>query len=133
MANPFETQGMFSWFELVCDDTQAAKEFYGEVIGWEFEQDSNNPDYTLIKTEGCEHPIAGIFPKSGLMVEDKNIPSHWGCYVTVTDIEKKVEKVKGLGGNVIVPPTAIPKIGKFAVIQDPQGAVLSLMEYDMEM
>jgi len=132
MANPYETQGMFSWFELVCDDTQKAKEFYAQVVGWEFEEDSEYPEYTLIKAQGNEYPIAGILPKSQLMIPDQNIPSHWGCYITVTDIEEKVAKVAQLGGNIIVPPTPVPKIGTFAVIQDPQGAVVSLMEYSMK-
>jgi len=130
MANPFSTKGMFSWFELICDDTKQAKAFYSEVIGWEFETDSNNPDYTLVKTKGNDHPIAGILPKSALMTTDKAIPSHWGCYITVTDIEKRMEKAKELGGTIIVPCIPIPKVGIFCVIQDPQGAVISLMEYD---
>ncbi len=132
MANPFSTNGMFSWFELICDDTKQAKAFYSEVISWEFETDSNNPAYTLVKTKGSDHPIAGILPKSELMIENKTIPSHWGCYVTVTDIEKRMEKAKELGGTIIVPCTPIPKVGTFCVIQDPQGAVISLMEYDIK-
>lgn len=47
MANSFEIQGKFSWFELMTTDLEKAKKFYGEVIGWEFEEDSNNPNYTL--------------------------------------------------------------------------------------
>ena len=132
MTNPFSTNGMFSWFELVCDNTKEAKKFYGEVIGWEFETDSNNPDYTLVKTKGNDHPVAGILPKSTLISENKAIPSHWGCYITVNDIEKRMEKAKELGGSIIVPCTPISKVGTFCVIQDPQGAVISLMEYDSQ-
>lgn len=132
MANPFETNGMFSWFELMTDDPEGAKKFYGEVIGWEFETDSNNPDYTLVRTEGEEMPIAGIFNRKKAMVDDPSaIPPHWGSYITVKDIAASVGKVEKLGGSVIVPVTEIPKVGLFSVINDPQGAVISLMEYHL--
>lgn len=132
MANPFETNGMFSWFELMTDDPEGAKKFYGEVIGWEFETDSNNPDYTLVRTEGEEMPIAGIFNRKKAMVDDPGaIPPHWGSYITVKDIAASVGKVEKLGGSVIVPVTEIPKVGLFSVINDPQGAVISLMEYHL--
>jgi predicted enzyme related to lactoylglutathione lyase len=133
MANPLETHGMFSWFELMSADIEKAKLFYGQVIGWDFVQDSNNPDFTLIRTKGVEHPVAGILKRDNLMVQSAgNIPPHWGCYITVDDIGMAVQKVQNLGGNVIVPITAIPKVGKFSVIQDLEGAVVSLMEYHLE-
>jgi predicted enzyme related to lactoylglutathione lyase len=133
MANPLETNGMFSWFELMSADIEKAKKFYGEVIGWDFVQDSNNPDFTLIKTKGVDHPVAGIFKRDNAISNTpENIPPHWGCYITVEDIQTAVEKVKSLGGHIIVPITAIPKVGKFSVIQDLEGAVVSLMEYHLE-
>ena len=36
-------------------------------------------------------------------------------------------KAEGLGGGLIVPPTDIPNVGRFAVIRDPQGAVFSVI------
>lgn len=60
MSNPFEITGMFSWFELMADNVEDAKKFYGEVLGWKFVTDSNNKDYTLIHVDGVDHPIAGI-------------------------------------------------------------------------
>ena len=134
MANPIETNGMFSWFEFMTSDIDKAKKFYGEVIGWEFIEDSNNPDYTLVKTEGVELPVAGMFKRENAMVKNsESIPPHWGCYITVKDIDSAVQKAKNLGGNIIVPITPIPKVGKFSVLQDLEGAVLSLMEYHLEL
>lgn len=129
--NPFETEGMFSWFELMTTDIEKAKQFYGELLGWQYESDnSSGMEYTLIKKEGMEHPFAGIFDRRAAMVPDpESIPPHWGCYITVDDIETSVQKAKELGANIIVPPTPIPNVGIFSVIQDPQGAVVSLFEY----
>lgn len=134
MANPIETNGMFSWFEFMTSDLDKAKKFYGEVIGWEFVQDSNNPDYTLVKTQGAEFPVAGILKRENTMVENpESIPPHWRSYITVKDIASAVQKAEQLGGNIIVPITPIPKVGKFSVLQDLEGAVISLIEYHLEL
>ena len=132
MANPFETHGMFSWFELVTDSQEGAKGFYEALLGWEFVQDSNNPDYTLIMSPHNPMPIAGVIEKKSLLSENKAIPSHWGCYITVASLEGVLTHVERLGGRIIVPATPIPKVGIFGVIQDPQGAVVALMEYQLE-
>lgn len=132
MSNPFETSGMFSWFELMSADVEQSKEFYGQIFDWEFIQDDNNENYTLIKVKGVEHPIAGIFDRKAAMVENpQNIPPHWGNYITVRDIDSVVKNVQNLGGTIVVPVTQIPKVGRFSVIQDPQGAVISLMQYEL--
>ena len=57
------------------------------------------------------------------------MPPAWGGYVTVNDVDAVVAKVAGLGGQVLMPPTDIPTVGRFATIQDPQGATLSLITY----
>lgn len=130
MANPFETPGMFSWFELMTCDVEGAKQFYGELFEWEFEtDDKSGMEYTLIKKKDTD-PFAGIFDRRHAMVENKEqIPPHWGNYVTVENIEESTKKAKELGADIIVPPTAIPNVGIFSVLQDPQGAVFSLFEY----
>ncbi|HHL45038.1 MAG TPA: VOC family protein, partial [Gammaproteobacteria bacterium] len=38
-------------------------------------------------------------------------------------------RVESLGGKVILPPQDIPDVGRFMVMQDPQGAVLMLITY----
>lgn len=51
-------------------------------------------------------------------------------YELVTDdVDASVGRVAALGGSVIVPPKDIPGVGRFAVISDPGGAVVSLITY----
>ena len=131
--DPMKTHGVISWFELTTTDVEGAKKFYGELFGWEFVTDSSaGMEYTMAKLPEMENPVAGVFDKNNLMVENKDqIPPHWGQYVTVTNCDESAGKVKELGGNVLVPPTDIPGIGRFAVIQDPQGAVISIFQYNV--
>jgi uncharacterized protein len=34
-----------------------------------------------------------------------------------------------MGGQVLFPPTDIPEVGRFAVLQDPQGAEFAVITY----
>jgi predicted enzyme related to lactoylglutathione lyase len=49
--------------------------------------------------------------------------------VTVDDVDAVAAKVKAGGGNVLVPPTDVPQVGRFCVFADPQGAVISAITY----
>lgn len=49
-------------------------------------------------------------------------------YVGVEDLRTSLQKVKELGGKVIVEPMPIPGFGEFAMFQDPDGAMMGLFE-----
>lgn len=117
--------GVFSWNELMTTDISAAKKFYREALGWEL-QDLNNPglDYTIAKNGGRE--VAGIMsmPKNA-----EGMAPSWGSYVTVDDVDARVARVESLGGKLCVALQDIPNVGRFAVIADPQGAMLAMITY----
>jgi predicted enzyme related to lactoylglutathione lyase len=56
----------------------------------------------------------------------------WGVYVTVDDVDATAAKAEELGGKILVPPTDIPNVGRFCVLQDPQGSVISAITYAMD-
>ncbi len=122
-------QGAFSWNELMTTDVQAAKAFYGELLGWVLEDiKAGEMEYTMAKADGVE--CAGMMT---IPAEAKGMPSSWGGYITVNDVDAMVSRVEALGGKVFVPPQDIPNVGRFCVIADPQGAMVSLITYfDME-
>jgi predicted enzyme related to lactoylglutathione lyase len=57
------------------------------------------------------------------------VPSHWGAFVTVMDVDATAKKAQEAGATLIVPPKDIPDVGRFCTFQDPQGAVLSVISY----
>ncbi len=118
--------GAISWFELMTTDVEAAKEFYADIFGWEYTKFEQDPSlqYHSVSKDGRE--FAGIMKKPE---HCGDVPPCWGGYVTVDDIDATVAKVAELGGNIIVPPTEIPQIGRFSVFADPQGAVISAITY----
>lgn len=123
--DPMTQHGVFSWNELMTTDVDAAKAFYGELFGWQF-KDEQMPDmvYTLSKVDGED--AAGIM---AIPDSEQGMPPSWGGYVTVDDVDKRLEQVVKLGGKIMLPASDIPELGRFAVIQDPQGAILTLVTY----
>jgi predicted enzyme related to lactoylglutathione lyase len=123
MADQFREQGAFSWFELTTTDVRAAETFYSRVFGWTMEPWTGEGSYTLIKVNGKE--VGGMV--MGSVTSPK--PYGWGIYVTVTDVDETAAKVPEFGGKVLLEPTDIPRVGRFCVIEDPLGAVITAITY----
>ncbi len=121
-------QGAFSWCELLTTDVEAAKKFYSELFGWNIEPVAGalhqDMQYNLVKVDGTE--IGGIM---AVPPQAQGMPPSWGTYVTVDDVDAAAAKVRELGGDIVVPLTDIPEVGRFCVIKDPQGAVISMITY----
>jgi predicted enzyme related to lactoylglutathione lyase len=125
MDERFTRNGIFSWCELITTDVAAAKDFYTKLFGWNTEEMSTpEMSYTVIKAGDKE--IGGIMavPK-----EAQGMPAMWGAYITVTDVDITARIAEQLGGKLLVPPQDIPDVGRFCVIQDPQGAIINAITY----
>jgi len=123
--------GAFGWTELMTDDPAAAAEFYAKIFGWETEDmemsGMDGMKYTVLKTGG--ESVGGIMakpPECGAM------PPAWSTYVTVDDVDAVAGQVETLGGKMVKPPMDIPSVGRFCVLQDPQGAVICAITYVKE-
>ncbi len=117
--------GVFSWNELMTTDVSAAKQFYREALGWDL-QDLNNPGMAYTIARKGTREVAGIM---AMPKDSQSMAPSWGSYVTVDDVDARVARVKSLGGKLCVPPQDIPNVGRFAVIADPQGAMLAMITY----
>lgn len=111
------------WNELMTRDVGRAKEFYAKVLGWTCETaPMDGFEYTLLKVG--ERPNGGLMAMDG--PEWEGVPPHWMVYFAVADTDAICKKIEELGGKVCVPPTTIP-VGRFAVVNDPQGATFSVL------
>ena len=116
-------RGRFCWYELATTDTEAAKRFYTEVIGWGtkvFEGEFGRYDMWTVG----DKQVGGLMelPKEA---RAKGAPPYWLGYIHSTDVDGDVRKTSELGGRTLVPPTDIPTVGRFAVVADPQGATIA--------
>ena len=117
--------GAFCWNELATTDLDAAQNFYKALLGWEIKE-GTAPGGGMVYNEivvGGQH-VGGIY-KMG--PEFGPAPSHWMAYVAVDDVDAKARQVWELGGKVCVPPTDIPNVGRFCVVNDPTGATIALI------
>ncbi len=128
MGDDSKKHGVFSMNELITTDLNSAKEFYGELLGWTFTETKTiyGNSYLVIHSDGVF--VGGMMLKEGNVLDDV-IPC-WDPYITVDDVEASAKRVEKLGGEVILPPTDIPKVGRFCVIKDPQGISLNLITYE---
>jgi predicted enzyme related to lactoylglutathione lyase len=115
--------GTFSWVDLQTSDQEAAKSFYSDLLGWEYEDVpiGDGASYSMAKLQG--HSVAAIGPLQG-----EGMPSHWNCYVTVESADAASNRAAELGATVIAPPFDVFDAGRMAAFQDPQGAMLSVWE-----
>jgi predicted enzyme related to lactoylglutathione lyase len=115
----------FCWNELSTNDLDAAKKFYTDLLGWTLHtSETAGMGYTEIEAAGRR--IGGMYqqtPECG-----PAMPPHWMAYVAVDDVDGLAARVADLGGKVCVGPMDIPNVGRFAVINDPTGAVFSIIK-----
>jgi predicted enzyme related to lactoylglutathione lyase len=116
--------GTFCWVDLATDDQQAAKAFYGELLGWQYEDTpiGEGQVYSMARLDG--HDVAAVGPLQG----PEGVPPHWNCYVSVEDADATAARAAGLGATVLAEPFDVFESGRMAVVQDPQGAIVSLWQ-----
>jgi predicted enzyme related to lactoylglutathione lyase len=112
------------WSELATNDTAKAGEFYTGLFGWSLVKSSDGMPYTEIANG--EQRIGGILAMDG--PQWQGIPPYWSIYFSVDDCDAVAAKAEALGGKLCMGPSDIPNAGRFAVIQDPQGAVFQIIK-----
>ncbi len=112
------------WNELSTPDTAKAGDFYTGLFGWARDDKDMGP-MTYTSFMNGDQPAGGMYTPTPEMGE---IPPHWLVYFAVDDVDAKLTKAGELGSTTIVPAMDIPDVGRFAVIQDPQGAVFGIIK-----
>jgi predicted enzyme related to lactoylglutathione lyase len=112
-----------SWHELMTTDAEGAMKFYTDVFGWK-------PTETMdMGPMGKYHMFGRAFPLGGMMNKPKEmaqVPSHWGLYFRVPDINAATNRVKASGGQILNGPMEVPGGDMIVNCMDPQGASFSL-------
>lgn len=116
MANPF------CHTELSTQDPGKAREFYGKLFDWKFDE-MKSPAGTITMIKPGEGPGGSLMAKR--MAE---APTAWLPYVQVDSVDATLAKARKLGADVVVEKQPIPDMGAFAVFIDPTGAALGIWE-----
>jgi predicted enzyme related to lactoylglutathione lyase len=124
--------GAFGWNELNTRETAGAKEFYGKVFGWTYEEEASERVGTYTVWKAGDAMVAGMIDVNAIEAAHdvelpREIPPNWLVYFTVEDADAAVAKVQSGGGDIRFGPIDIP-VGRFAVVADPHGAVFAVMQ-----
>ena len=121
-AAPEVLTGKIVWHDLLTHDADAAREFYGELFGWEFEGSKEAPgSYWDITREG--QVIGSVFAAD----PDELDSPVWLVSISVPDVDGWVTRAGALGAAITVTPSDLPNRGRYAVVEDPQGAFFVLL------
>lgn len=113
MANP-----IIHW-ELMVQDTEKAKAFYGRLFDWKF--DELGGGYTSVRP--------GEGPAGGMMKKPPNAPMPGlNVYFKVASLDASLKRAAELGARVIVPRTEVPGMCWFAMFLDPDGIPVGILE-----
>ena len=104
-------------------EPEPAMDFYGGLLGWEFENVSPEgaPRYHMARLHG--HIVAGIGEQP-----DQTWDPSWNTYVRTDDADATAAKVREAGGKVTVEPFAIGPAGRLAYFEDAEGAAIAAWE-----
>jgi len=115
--------GALAWCDLRSPDPDAARAFYGPLLGWTFAPvEMAPPSYTTASLGDVDDPVAGVGDFMGI----EGVPPHWAVYFVCPDADAGVETVKRLGGQAFTPPFDTP-YGRMCPVADPSGAAFWLM------
>lgn len=112
--------GKFIWNDLLTDDVGTAKEFYGQLLGWEF---TDLEGYTIVKNDN--QAIGGMVEIKD--TSEKPGAARWLSSMSVVDVDKAVSLVIEEGGTIQNGSMELLNRGRGALIRDPLGAQLLLL------
>jgi len=122
--------GDWIWMQLLSRDASQAAEFYRAVGGYQILENSTSnrlSDY-ILASSGFARAAVGTLPAGAT-----NVHAAWLPFVRVKDVRAAVARSQALGGRVLIAPGAERFAGRVAVVADPTGAAIGLLEWSLDL
>jgi predicted enzyme related to lactoylglutathione lyase len=118
--------GEWIWGAVITRDPDSDAAFYQDVFGYEvFELPSDaRGEHLLLASENYARASVNPLPQA-----NADVQPHWTGFVRVTDVPHAAETAKALGGRVLVEPHEDRHGGTVALLADPAGAVIGIMDW----
>ncbi|MBT2871739.1 VOC family protein [Streptomyces cellulosae] len=121
MAAPPE--GTPCWADAVFDDLDAAKDFYGHVLGWTFgETAPEYGGYTQAYVDG--KAVAAVVPP----MPGQSGTTQWCLYLAAEDASATAARIRENGGELLMEPMQVADFGTMCLARDPGGAVFGVWQ-----
>jgi uncharacterized protein len=126
-AEPAYEPGAFCWVALATADTECAKRFYSELLGWQPEDLNAGAagEFTMLRRRGEE---VAILYRQTPEARAARVAPHWSPFILVEGVDATAARANGLGGEVLREPFQALGEGRVAPIRDPMGATVSLWQ-----
>ena len=118
--------GHFHWNELMTRDVAAAQKLYGDAMGWTFEAMPMPDGTTYHLCKVGEDYVAGMFDIAG-NPQFEQMPAAWMAYLAVDDVDARLEQAKAAGAIAMGEPFDVQGVGRIAMVQQPDGAMVGWM------
>jgi len=92
--------GKVVWTDLSTPDLEAAKRFYGALLGWTFKDVPGDSNYMLALLNG--EPVAGLFQKA--LPPGQSQQSAWLTFLAVRNVDTAQQAALQHGGKVLAQP-----------------------------
>jgi predicted enzyme related to lactoylglutathione lyase len=118
--------GEWIWSSLLARDADKEAAFYQRLLGYQvFELPSDDgKEHVILATDNYARASVNTLPG-----DSARRHPHWLNFVRVSSAVDSAAMARSLGGRVLVEPHPDRQGGQVAVIADPQGAPLGLMEW----
>ena len=109
------------FFEITCRDAAPLAKFYRDMFGWDVVAHGDEK-YAMVNT-GDASSLSGIISE----IPD-NVPAAMTVFVSVASVDDALARVGDHGGQVLFPPMQLPSGQTVAMIMDPAGLAIGLMQ-----
>jgi predicted enzyme related to lactoylglutathione lyase len=118
--------GDWIWIQLLSRDAPKAAKFYRAVAGYEIVENTepNRVSDYVLASEGYARATVRTIPAANTQTRPTWLP-----FVRVKNVAESVALAKQLGGKVLIEPSPELLEGNVAVIADPTGAAIGIMEW----
>ena len=114
--------GVTCWVDVEEPDVDAAQEFYGGLLGWDFTVATppEAPWRYVVASLGGQDVAA--------LAEVADGPARWSTYVAVDDADAAADRAVALGATLVRGPKDAGPAGREAALRDPEGNDIRLWQ-----
>ena len=120
--------GKLVWADLYTGDVDASLKFYRDTFGWTVRAFAKKQANYHIFYDG-EQPIAGVLARDSKRNKTDN--ALWVGSIDTDNVSSRSELAAKHNASIIMAPHEFTLYGKRAVLADPQGGVIALLELDL--
>lgn len=117
-----QTPGTPTWLDIWSEDMAGTRQFFLDLLDHDIpEGDPNYGGYTIAMSQG--RYAFGIGPSMPGAAHDTT-----AMYFATDDVDASAERVRDLGGQVVIDPTDVADTGRMAIAVDPAGVTFALWQ-----